>query len=368
MSSLTHACGLPERLPNLLGFGREQISGADPRLANPSFRAASLHRWIYQRREVDFARMTDLPARLRSDLTRNFRIAWPDVDRVAASTDGTHKYLLRLEDARRVESVYIPQASGRITLCLSSQVGCALGCTFCRTARMGFVRNLTPGEIVGQALRLEERHDLRPPYNIVFMGMGEPLLNLEAVLSAFRIFTDADGMGISARRITVSTAGYVPGIRALAREQPRPRLAVSLCATTDRARADLMPINRRYPLQELLGACRDFASRGRERVTFEYVVLEGVNDKETDVRRLVRLLSRMRSKVNLIPYNPIDDESFHRPRASALERMRRALVAGGVPASVRWSKGVDIGAACGQLWWQEQPHPPRQTSTADQPG
>ncbi|MEE9217582.1 MAG: 23S rRNA (adenine(2503)-C(2))-methyltransferase RlmN [Acidobacteriota bacterium] len=357
MSSSTPVSAEPERPANLLGLDRNGIAGAHPRLARPAYRAASLYRWIYHRREADFRRMSDLPAPLRHELALRLRIGWPLVDAVAVSRDGTHKYLLALDDGLRVEAVYIPQPSGRITLCLSSQVGCALGCRFCRTARMGFVRNLTPGEIIGQALRLEERHGLRPPYNVVLMGMGEPLLNLDAVLVAFRILCDPEGMGLSARRISVSTAGYVPGIRRLATERLRPRLAVSLNATTDAARSDLMPVNRRYPLAELLQACREFAAGSRERVTFEYVVLQGLNDGAAELRRLARLLAPLRCKVNLIPFNPIGDQDFHQPQARDLERMRRALVALGVPASVRWSKGADIGAACGQLWWEHKQAP-----------
>lgn len=351
MPSSIPACESPERRSNLFGLDREEIARSAPELGRPSWRAAAVYRWMYGRRECDFSRMSDLPAALRSALASRFRIEWPRVDAVSVSADGTHKSLLALEDGLRVEAVYIPQPSGRITLCLSSQVGCALGCRFCRTAQMGFVRNLAPGEIVGQALRLEERHSLRPPYNVVLMGMGEPLLNLDAVMAAFRILADPEGVGLSPRRVTVSTAGYVPGIRRLAREHPRPRLAVSLNATTDAARSDVMPINRRYPIDELLEACREFAATRRERVTFEYVVLRGVNDRAQDARRLASLLSRLRSKVNLIPYNPIGGEEFRRPLAGELEALRRGLVARGVPASVRWSKGVDIGAACGQLWW-----------------
>jgi 23S rRNA (adenine2503-C2)-methyltransferase len=338
---------------NLFGSSLEEIRQADPGLARPSYRAASLYRWIYRRRETDWGRMSDLPAGLRASLAERFRIAWPEVAAVAASADGTHKYLLALEDGARIESVYIPQASGRVTLCLSSQVGCALGCRFCRTATMGFIRNLGPGEMVGQALRLEERHALRPPYNIVFMGMGEPLLNFDALMAAFRILTEEDGAGLTPRRITVSTAGYVPGILRLAREKPRPRLAVSLNCTTDEARSDLMPINRRWPIAELVAACREFTSVGRERVTFEYVVLRGANDTPADARRLVRLLAPLRCKVNLIPYNPIGGEEFRRPEPAAVDALRLSLVERGVAASVRWSKGVEIGAACGQLWWRD---------------
>jgi 23S rRNA (adenine2503-C2)-methyltransferase len=361
MSSSIRACAPPEPAANLFGSSLEEIRLAAPALARPAFRAASVYRWMYRRRETDWERMSDLPGGLRADLQARYRIAWPQVTDVATSADGTRKYVLALEDGARIEAVYIPQASGRITLCLSSQVGCALGCRFCRTGMMGFVRNLTPGEIVGQALRLEERHALRPPYNLVFMGMGEPLLNLDALLAAFRILTDREGVGLTPRRITLSTAGYVPGIRRLARQRPRPRLAVSLNATTDEDRSGLMPINRRWSLAELLAACREFASGGRDRVTFEYVVLGGANDTAADARRLVRLLAPLRCKVNLIPYNPIGGDEFRRPAAEAVEALRRGLAQRGVAASVRWSKGVDIGAACGQLWWESR-DPGRQTS------
>ena len=265
------------------------------------------------------------------------------------SRDGTVKYLLRLEDAEGVEAVYIPEKR-RITFCISSQIGCPLGCTFCLTAKMGLVRNLTAGEIAGQAAVLAGEHRLRAnEFNLVFMGMGEPLNNYDAVLSAFRVLTDAEGFGIAPRRITLSTAGVVPGLRRLAAERPRPRIAVSLSATTDALRNELMPINRAYPLAQLFETLREIPLAPRERITLEYVLLRGINDSPEDALRLAALAGKMPVKVNLIPYNEAAVKEYAPTRLPGALALRDLLLARGIPSSVRRRRGADISAACGQL-------------------
>jgi 23S rRNA (adenine2503-C2)-methyltransferase len=302
------------------------------------------------RRATDFAAMTDLAAPLRRALADRFRIAWPAVREIRRSAaDGSKKYVLALADGREVESVFMVHGA-RVTLCLSSQAGCALKCRFCLTGAMGLQRHLEAGEILGQAAVLARDNDLAPNrYRIVFMGMGEPLHNYDAVLAAFRVLADPDGFALAPRRVTLSTVGLVPAIDRLAGETPRPRLAISLAAGHDALRDDLMPINRTYNLQRLLEACRRFPLGPRERITFEYTLLEEVNDAPEEARRLARLLRGVRAKVNVIPYNETGLGGFRTPAPERVAAFRDALLERGIPASVRWSKGRDIGAACGQL-------------------
>ena len=335
---------------NLFGLDREAIADALGPLAPRPFVAGQVYRWMYGRRMHDFAGMTDLPSALRSAHEERFRIAWPRVREVRVSgEDGSKKYVLGLDDGREVEAVYILYGT-RVTLCLSSQAGCALKCRFCLTGTMGLQRHLTPGEILGQVAVLARDNDLAPNgYRIVFMGMGEPLHNYDAVLAAFRVLADADGFGLAPRRVTLSTVGLVPAIDRLARESPRPRLAISLAAGHDALRDDLMPINRTYRLERLMEACRRFPLAARERITFEYILIEGVNDAPEEARRVARLLRGVRAKVNVIPYNEAGFEGFRTPSPAAVTGFRDALLDRGIPASVRWSKGRDIGAACGQL-------------------
>ena len=266
------------------------------------------------------------------------------------SRDGAVRYLLRLEDGKSIEAVYMPEEA-RTTLCVSSQVGCAVDCKFCFTALLGLIRNLTPGEIVGQVLAMVKAQRIPPRarLNVVFMGMGEPLLNLPAVMTAVGILADPNGMGLPVRRITISTAGVVPRIADLAQEPVRPKLAVSLNASTDTQRNALMPLNRKYPLRQLLAACRAYPLRPREHLTFEYVMLDGVNDSDADAGRVADLLRGLRSKVNLIPYNS-GPELVYRP--SPLKRViafQEVLMNRRIPAYIRISRGQDVRAACGQL-------------------
>lgn len=319
-------------------------------LGERPYRGDQIARWVFARREFDFAAMTDLPADLRARLPGLLQVEPPNVERVYTSVDHSRRYLLRMGEAELVEAVYMPY-EGRVTLCISSQVGCRFACTFCQTGRLGLVRSLSPGEIVGQVLRLRaEMDDPEGRLNVVFMGQGEPLDNLAGVRAAVVALQDPLGPDLSRRRITVSTVGLVPAIRALAElDERRPRLAVSLNATTDAVRSELMPVNRKYPIAVLLDALREISWRNRERVTFEYVLLAGVNDSVADARRLGGLLHGLPAKVNLIPWNPIATMPYRRPEPEVVERFRVEALNVGVDALVRYSRGADIGAACGQL-------------------
>ncbi len=337
------------RPTNLFGMDRPELASALVSFACRPFHAAQIYHQMYGRLETDFRAMTDLPSALRRDLGDRFRVIWPRVREVRPSTDGSKKYLLTLEDGGEIESVYILYGT-RVTLCLSSQIGCPLACRFCLTGTMGLLRNLSPGEILGQMAVMTRDNGLAGShYRVVFMGMGEPLNNYDAVMRAFRVMVDAKGFGLPPRRVTLSTAGLVPGIEKLAKESPRPRLAISLGAAHDALRDDLMPINRKYDLEALIDACRRFPLGPRERVTFEYCLIEGVNDGEPDARRLARLTRRLRAKVNIIPYNEAGVPGFRTPAVERIHRFRDLLLARGVAATTRWSKGRDVGAACGQL-------------------
>jgi 23S rRNA (adenine2503-C2)-methyltransferase len=335
---------------NLLGHSLTELEHLAVDFGQPRYRGGQLYRAIYARREQSFESLTDLKRDFRSSLARRYRIAYPEVQGEFVSRDGAVRYLLRLEDGNTIESVYMPEES-RTTLCLSSQVGCALDCKFCFTALLGVRRNLTPGEIIGQALALTKAQRVSPRarVNIVFMGMGEPLLNLPAVMQAVRILADPDGLGIPLRRITISTAGVVPRIHELAREPMRPKLAVSLNASTDEQRTALMPLSRKYPLRQLLDACRSFPLRPRERLTFEYVMLDGINDSNADAERVAELVRGMRSKVNLIPYNSGPEFPYRPPPLNRVMEFQEVLTARNVAAFIRISRGQDVRAACGQL-------------------
>jgi 23S rRNA (adenine2503-C2)-methyltransferase len=338
----------------LLGKSIDELRGYVASLGEAPYRAKQIYRALYAERRFDFAAMTNLPAALRARLAAEARISLPRVVRRFASADGSVRFLMALEaDAGRaaqIETVFMP-ADGRQTICISTQAGCAVDCHFCLTAQLGLIRNLSAGEIVGQALVALAEHGeaaLAPRTNVVLMGQGEPLLNYEAVMAAVRIMLDAEGMGISPRHVTLSTSGIVPGIERLARETVRPKLAISLNASTDEQRDAVMPINRKYPLARLLEACREYPLRTWESLTFEYVLLGGVNDAPEDARRVARLVSDLRAKVNLIPWNP-GALAYRAPEAARVEEFRRVLVAKGVPAFVRLSRGQDVFAACGQL-------------------
>jgi 23S rRNA (adenine2503-C2)-methyltransferase len=336
---------------NLYGLDRAALAEALAPYAAPRFHAEQVYRWMYARGVVESGDWTDLPRALRTRLREETACLRGTVAGRAAAADGTVKYRIEPPGGGAVEAVFMVQR-GRTTLCLSSQVGCALDCDFCLTAKMGFVRHLSPGEILGQvALIREDRGGDLSPFNVVFMGMGEPLHNYDGVLAAIRILADPAGFGLSWRRITVSTSGLAPQIERLAGEPVRPRLAVSLNATDDETRDRLMPVNRRYPLRRLEEACRLFHRKTGDRFTFEYVLLEGVNDSAADVRRLAALLRRNpAAKLNLIPFNPVAGWLPYRPPGrDRIVAFRDRLLSQGSPVSIRWSRGAEARAACGQL-------------------
>jgi 23S rRNA (adenine2503-C2)-methyltransferase len=313
------------------------------------FHARQLYRWIHRRGVTDFDRMTDLSRSLRTQLHDTFTVVSPRVVGDEQSVDGTRKFVLRLADQRQIEAVFIPDTPS-MTFCLSTQVGCAMACGFCLTGKMGLVRNLTAGEIAGQVRVLAQATQLQDvPFNIVLMGMGEPLHNYDNTMKALRMLNAEQGLAVSPRRITLSTVGIVPGLDRLAREPLMPNLAISLHATTDEQRTALVPPNRKYPLADILEACRRFPLKRRSRITFEYVLLDGVNDSPADARRLVTLLSDIKAKVNLIPLNPAPGIPFRRPSDERVDRFAQILADRYITVSVRKSRGQDIRAACGQL-------------------
>jgi 23S rRNA (adenine2503-C2)-methyltransferase len=313
------------------------------------FHARQLYRWIYKRGVVDFDAMTDLSKELRTSLGAEFEVITPCVVSESQSVDGTRKFVLELRDQRRIEAVFIPDTPA-MTFCISTQVGCAMGCGFCLTGRMSLVRHLTAGEITGQVRVLAAASGmLDHPFNIVLMGMGEPLHNYDNTMKALRMLHSEHGLAVSPRRVTLSTVGIVPGMKRLAQEALMPNLAISLHATTDEQRSELVPPNRKYPLAEILETCRRFPLKKRSRITFEYVMLKGVNDTAEDARRLARLLAGIKAKVNLIPLNPAPGIPYERPSDDTVDRFAQILADRHLTVSVRKSRGQDIRAACGQL-------------------
>ncbi len=315
----------------------------------PRFRARQLFRWIWKGGVTDPAAMTDIPKAARVELAQTFNFDTPAVIQREASEDGTQKFMLRLSDGRQIESVFIPDTPAQ-TFCISTQVGCAMGCAFCLTGKMGLVRHLSAGEIAGQVRVLASTLDLLAfPFNIVLMGMGEPLHNYDATLKALRILYDAKGLAVSPRRVTLSTVGLVPMLEKLAQEPRMPNLAISLHATTNAQRASIVPPTKKYPLEALLEACRRLPLQKRHRITFEYVMLEGINDSPSDARRLAHLLGDIKSKVNLIPLNAAPGIPFGRPSDERVNAFAQILADKHLTVSVRKSRGRDIRAACGQL-------------------
>jgi 23S rRNA (adenine2503-C2)-methyltransferase len=334
---------------DIAGIELHELEDTLARMGQPRFHARQIFQWIHKRGLTDLAAMSDLPRELRERLTNECVVATPAVEHIERSVDGTAKFLLRLDDGKHIESVYIPDTPAQ-TFCVSTQVGCAMKCAFCLTGRMGIDRNLTAGEIAGQVRVLaRELHLLERRFNIVLMGMGEPLHNYEATMKALRMLADEHGFGMSGRRMTLSTVGVLPALERLATEPLMPNLAISLHSTTEEQRDLLVPINRKYGLTELLDACRRFPIKRRERITFEYVMLQDVNDSPEDARRLVRLLHGIRGKVNLLPLNEAAGIPFERPSDERVNRFARVLAEHGMAVSVRKSRGRDIRAACGQL-------------------
>ena len=337
----------------LLGLTAEELLEFMSELGEKPFRARQLFSAIYHRRLNSFTAMTDLPKTLRRILEANAVVTNTSIESVFTASDGTRRFLLRLGDGREIESVFMPEES-RDTICISSQVGCPLACDFCMTGVVGLKRNMTTGEIVSQiVLVLNEIYGEgdEPPHgtNIVMMGMGEPFLNYDNVMKAIRLFADDEGLNIAPRRVTVSTAGIVPRIYDFAKEEIRPRLAISLTAANEELRNRLFPINRKYSMAELIKACEEYPLAERERLTFEYVMLKDVNDSDKDARDLVRLLAHIKAKVNLIPHNPAPELPYHSASMERILAFQTILIAGGLPAFIRRPRGQDIAAACGQL-------------------
>jgi len=335
--------------PDLAGLELSELEQALESRGIERFHARQLYRWIYKRGVTDFDRMTDLAKSLRTRVREEFTLSTPTVISDEQSIDGTRKFVLQLGDGKRIESVFIPDTPS-MTFCISTQVGCAMACGFCLTGKMGLVRHLTAAEIAGQVRVLAAATNLLAvPFNIVLMGMGEPLHNYDNTMKALRILHTEPGLAISPRRVTLSTVGIVPGLERLAREPLMPNLAVSLHATTEEQRTMLVPPNRKYPLAQIIDTCKRFPLKNRSRITFEYVMLAGVNDSPDDARRLVKLLSGIKAKVNLIPLNPAPGIPYERPSDERVDRFAQILADRHLTVSVRKSRGRDIRAACGQL-------------------
>ena len=338
---------------NLLNFDAQQMADWFAAQGEKPFRARQVLRWIHKMGEPDFAAMTDIAASLREKLQQQACVTAPVVQREEFSTDGTRKWLLNVGTGNAVEAVYIPEAE-RGTLCVSTQAGCALDCSFCSTGKQGFNRNLSAAEIVGQLwwANREIGKDANgnwPISNVVFMGMGEPLLNFNNTVTALRLMLDDNAYGLSRRRVTVSTSGVVPAMDRLREECPV-ALAVSLHAPNDALRDVLVPINQKYPLRELLAACQRYLDRApRDFVTFEYVMLAGINDSESQARELVALVRDVPCKLNLIPFNPIPQAPYQRSSAEAIRRFRDVLMQADIVTTIRKTRGDDIAGACGQL-------------------
>jgi 23S rRNA (adenine2503-C2)-methyltransferase len=350
---------------NLLNLNRQELEAFFSEMGEKAFRASQVMRWIYHDGVVDFDAMTNLSKSLRAKLNESAVVGLPDCIAEHPSRDGTRKWVLRMECGNSIETVFIPQGD-RGTLCVSSQVGCTLSCTFCSTATQGYNRNLTTAEIISQVLfaarelGLPENRGAHVITNVVMMGMGEPLMNFDNVVRAMELMMDDLGFGISKRRVTLSTAGVVPGIERL-REVSDVSLAVSLHAPNDELRNQLVPLNKKYPIRELLDACRRYvAGHPRRKVTFEYVMIDGFNDTPAHARELVRVLERVPAKVNLIPFNPFPGARWQRSSDEAVDRFRDILNNAGVPAMTRRPRGDDVAAACGQLVGQVDDRTQRQ--------
>lgn len=353
------ASGSPGAGRPIEGLDRAELEAWLDARGIPRYRAHQIRRWLFRKRAASFECMTDLSGELRRALARDFVVGGLVMQRRLSSRDGSVKYLFRLSDGNAVETVHIPEQD-RVTLCVSTQAGCGLGCVFCATARMGLKRNLTQAEILGQVLEAQRR---RPEgeriSNLVFMGMGEPLANYDAVRGALDVLTDAhSGMGVSPRKITVSTVGLLPQMRRLM-EETGVNLAVSLHSVRDQVRSELMPVNRKYPVSQLLDCCRSLPLPRRKRITFEYLLIRGLNDRVEDATELAAKLRGIRCKVNLIPFNPHEGSSFRRPPDRTIEMFAEKLRRRRIQAHVRRPRGDDIQAACGQLHHAAEPAPAR---------
>ncbi|HEY3271730.1 MAG TPA: 23S rRNA (adenine(2503)-C(2))-methyltransferase RlmN [Geothrix sp.] len=345
--------------PNAAGLDAAGLKALVSALGEPAWRGDQLFDGLYRQRWTRWEQFSSLSKSLRARLEAQVDLAWPAIVQSEPSSDGSTKHVFELADGKQVEGVFMPYED-RVTLCLSSQVGCAMGCTFCATGQMGIVRNLTAAEIVGQVVAMLNHHGHPEglPVNLVFMGMGEPLHNLDHLMAAFRVLTDPKGLAIPPRRITVSTSGLVSGIERLGTFAKRPRLALSLNATTDERRSRIMPVNRVWNLEALAAALAAFPLQSGERITLEYVLLKGVTDSLEDGRRLTAFARHFPAKVNLIPFNPHEGSGFEPPEESRVGALCRLLADAGLPVSVRRSRGQDVAGACGQLVRQESSRRP----------
>jgi 23S rRNA (adenine2503-C2)-methyltransferase len=318
-------------------------------LGHKKFHAKQIYQWIWKRGATNFVEMTNLPRELRDALTESAAVSLPEITQHDVSQDGTQKFVLRLEDGRQIESVFIPDTPKQ-TFCVSTQVGCAMGCAFCLTGKMGLIRHLTAAEIGAQVRLLARSTDLLDkPFNIVLMGMGEPLQNYDNTMKALRMLNQKEGFDMHPKRVTLSTVGLVPMMDRLAQEELMPNLAVSLHAATEEQRRAIVPPTKKYSLQDIIDACKRFPLSKRRRIMFEYVLLAGVNDSDEDARKLVKVLSGVKAKVNLLPLNAAPGIPFERPSDERINTFAKILVDRGLMVSVRKSRGRDIRAACGQL-------------------
>lgn len=335
---------------NIIGKTISELEEILVDMGEQSYRGRQLFTWLYSVRQYDFELMTDLSKMCRTRLLKKFEFKVPSIAQEKVSTDGTRKYLFALEDGEHIETVLIPDPeAGRCTVCVSSQVGCALGCRFCATAKLGFARNLSVGEILGQLIKLRDELGDDVFTNVVFMGMGEPLMNLENVLTAISILSSDSGMSHAAKKVTISTAGVIPEIGKLADSGSKARLAVSLNAATQEKRSKIMPISRKYPLGELMKMLKYYTTKTKARVTFEYAMFSGFNDTKDDIKALSQLVKGIPCKINLLAYNPVNNLTFERPPEEKLDWFARQLYPHVPAVTVRKSRGGDIGAACGQL-------------------
>lgn len=359
---------MPTVLPILSGYTRTELSAALAELGdNRSFRATQVMEWIWEKRATSFEQMSNLPPALRAELAKRYTLRPLTIVRRSQSGAGsTCKLLCQMQDGELMEMVLIPAAEGRagtrssrLTLCVSSQVGCAFGCKFCASGLHGFKRNLSTGEIIGQIFAAEHESGQRVD-NLVFMGMGEPLANTDHLLPALRLITDRQALGLSPRHITISTSGNVPGLNKLIASGIPVRLAVSLHGATDDVRSRIMPVNQRWPLAELIPALEAWQANSKHMLTFEYILISGVNDATQHAQALGALAKKLHAKVNLIPYNPVQGLEWQRPTEAACHAFQRSLLALHIPTTMRYEKGADINAACGQLRLQhsKETHPP----------
>ena len=346
---------IPMALPNLNALTRSELAETLENHQQPKFRTDQVLDWLWKKRVRSIEEMSNLPAKLREVLTEEFSMVPPSPVGVLKSSDTTQKALFKLKDGRYVESVLIPasqalygEKSDRLTLCVSSQVGCAYGCKFCASGLAGFSRNLTPDEIAGQVVEVERATGQRVN-NMVFMGMGEPLANINNLLKALELITQPWGIGIGARHLTISTSGLVPQIKKLADHPQQIRLAISLHGATDEVRNKIMPVNKKWGVDELFDALEYWNERKKQRLTLEYILIQGVNDSEKDAKTLASKAKRIQAKVNLIPYNTVEGLEWIRPSDERCRRFKSILTSAGVTATLRTEKGHDIEAACGQL-------------------